>query len=311
MSRREDRSSDAKRHRSRFDREPSPKRSRRDDKLEPERPPTNTKLDKDRDGDQKHHRRLQDPLPLEAPLAHDSKVESRTVTKESENKTNGPQEGTKISSDPAKVPQSRSYFQHDDRGSAGHNGRSFVRRTEKEYGWWRHSKEQQNGGAEFKTVASDARRNHEKARDGRDDNHVWRHDGFFQMEANQKPPTRKRPSFREQKVSADPEKEKTDKTIADPMTKKRQEDHAVESGRRDERRPERSFARESNSRDGHGGGGSRYRGRESYTARQGYRPTGGGRVEKWKHDLYNEANRSPSPKNEEDQISKIEALLAS
>ncbi|CAA2999701.1 Hypothetical predicted protein [Olea europaea subsp. europaea] len=43
---------------------------------------------------------------------------------------------------------------------------------------------------------------------------------------------------------------------------------------------------------------------------QGYRPTGG-RVEKWKHDLYEESNRSPTPKNEEDQIAKIEALLAS
>ncbi|KAK6159200.1 hypothetical protein DH2020_006514 [Rehmannia glutinosa] len=266
MSRREDRSSDAKRHRSRFDREPSPKRSRRDDKLEPERPPTNTKLDKDRDGDQKHHRRLQDPLPLEAPLAHDSKVESRTVTKESENKTNGPQEGTKISSDPAKVPQSRSYFQVFSRKKRTYLEWSLIcllviSQTllpghlvfgsactmtvvvlgimeeasfgeQKEYGWWRHSKEQQNGGAEFKTVASDARRNHEKARDGRDDNHVWRHDGFFQMEANQNLlPVKK----------------------GLPLESK--------SGRRDERRPERSFARESNSRDGHGGGGSRYRGR--------------------------------------------------
>ncbi|KAI3445884.1 hypothetical protein Pfo_002549 [Paulownia fortunei] len=325
MSRREDRSSDPKRHRSRFDREPSPKRSRRDDKLEPERPPVDPKLDKDRDRDQKHGRRLQDPLPLEAALAHDSKVETRTMSKESENKTNRPQEGTKHSSDPTKVPQSRTYFQHDDRGRDGQNGRSFGRRTDKEHGWWRDSKEQQNGRAEVKTVASDAHRKDEKAKDNREeDNHVWRHDGFFEMEANPKPPMRKRPSFREQKIPADPEK--ADKIAANLVTLNLQ-DHAVESGRRDERRhasersdrPDRSFAREreltkaeawSGSSDRYGGASSRYRGKERFTARQGYRPTGG-RVDKWKHDLYDEANRSPSPKNEEDQISKIEALLAS
>eukprot|EP00249_Psilotum_nudum_P015542 c25383_g1_i1 orf=306-1370(+) len=33
-------------------------------------------------------------------------------------------------------------------------------------------------------------------------------------------------------------------------------------------------------------------------------------VEKWKHDMFDEANRSPTPKNEEDHIAKIEALLA-
>ncbi|KAK9116907.1 hypothetical protein Sjap_015854 [Stephania japonica] len=35
------------------------------------------------------------------------------------------------------------------------------------------------------------------------------------------------------------------------------------------------------------------------------------RAEKWKHDMFDEANRSPTPKNEDDQIAKIEALLAS
>eukprot|EP01018_Ginkgo_biloba_P002999 Gb_20212 [translate_table: standard] len=32
--------------------------------------------------------------------------------------------------------------------------------------------------------------------------------------------------------------------------------------------------------------------------------------EKWKHDLFDQANRSPTPKNEEDQIARIESLLA-
>jgi hypothetical protein len=33
--------------------------------------------------------------------------------------------------------------------------------------------------------------------------------------------------------------------------------------------------------------------------------------EKWKHDLFDDANKSPTTKNEEDQIAKIERLLAS
>lgn len=96
MSRREERSSESKRHRSRFDRDPSPKKSRRDGKPETERQPTEPDLDKDRpDRDHRHHRRLQDPLPLE----------SGNMSKESENGADG------LRVDPTKVPQSRSYFQ--------------------------------------------------------------------------------------------------------------------------------------------------------------------------------------------------------
>ncbi|KAG7014940.1 hypothetical protein SDJN02_22571, partial [Cucurbita argyrosperma subsp. argyrosperma] len=59
------------------------------------------------------------------------------------------------------------------------------------------------------------------------------------------------------------------------------------------------------------GGGGNYRGRDRFSERKGYRAGGSTRVEKRKHDLFHEANRSPTPKNEEDQISKVEALLAS
>ncbi|KAL0387081.1 UNVERIFIED_CONTAM: hypothetical protein Sradi_2589900 [Sesamum radiatum] len=370
MSRREDRSSESKRRRSRFDREPSPKRSRRDGKPETERSAAQEEPDKDRlDRDHKHRRRLQDPVPLEAPVSHDPKVESGTMGKESENKSEGHRGGRRHSSDPTKAPQSRSYFEHDDRGSAGRDGRSFSRRTEnvvwrficnldsekdenicamislkpkdyeifvktdflnpyssQERGWWRDPKEQQNDRAIDKTVPRATQQKDEKGKDSREDNHVWRHDGYFEMEANPKPPARKRPSFREQKIPADPEK--TNKASTAPGMPNNQ-DHTLESGRCDERehasrhsdKPERPFAgdRELNrahswrgnfsSRDRSGTNG-RYRGRDRFMPRQSYLPTGG-RVEKWKHDLYTEANRSPSPKNDEDQISKIEALLAS
>ena len=59
-----------------------------------------------------------------------------------------------------------------------------------------------------------------------------------------------------------------------------------------------------------GSGGTNYKERERFSGRQGYHP-GGTRAEKWKHDMFGEANRSPTTKNEEDQIAKVEALLAS
>ncbi|XP_073041437.1 uncharacterized protein [Primulina eburnea] len=112
MSRREDRSSDSKRHRSRFDREPSPKRSRRDGRPATERPHSNPELDKDQlSNDQKRHRRVQDALTLEAPLGRDAKVETGIVSKEPVEKANGNPEGSNHPIDPAKVPRSRTYFQ--------------------------------------------------------------------------------------------------------------------------------------------------------------------------------------------------------
>ncbi|EYU39066.1 hypothetical protein MIMGU_mgv1a012397mg [Erythranthe guttata] len=184
----------------------------------------------------------------------------------------------------------KKYSQHDDRGSVGQNGRSFSRRTDNERGWWRDSKQEQN----------------DRAINDREE-----------IKANPKPLMRKRPSFREQKTPADAEK------ATNPN-----QDHPAESGRRRNERvyssrhsdkPERSFAgeRELNkaqrvSSRSNFSSGDRYReGGDRFTARQGYNRPSGARVEKWKHDLYHEANRSPTPKNEEDQISKIEALLGS
>ncbi|XP_075501753.1 uncharacterized protein LOC142539895 isoform X2 [Primulina tabacum] len=331
MSRREDRRSDSKRHRSRFDREPSPKRSRRDGRPATERPHSNPDLDKDQlSSDHKHHRRLQDALTLEAPLGRDAKVETGMVSKESEEKANRNPEGSNHPIDPAKVPRSRTYFQHDDRGITRQDGRGFGRRTDNERGWWRDHKAQLNSRTENKTSSSDARRKDEKAMDNRENN-TWRHDGYFEMEANPKPPLRKRPSFSEQKITtADPEKADKSATAANPVLPN-PGDRAAKSDKREERvhysrysdKPERPLARERESskgevwrgnftsRDRHGSSGG-YRGKDQFTGRQGYLPPGdGGRVEKWKHDLYNETNRSPTPKNDEDQISKIEALLAS
>ena len=90
----------------------SPKRSRRDRKPETERVVSNTDVGDRADQDEKQRRRLQDALPLEASSAPDSsKIESGTVNKKSDRKSNGCHEGTKHSSDRTQVPRSRSYFQ--------------------------------------------------------------------------------------------------------------------------------------------------------------------------------------------------------
>lgn len=64
---------------------------------------------------------------------------------------------------------------------------------------------------------------------------------------------------------------------------------------------------------GFGGGGGDYRRRDRFEGRQEYQHPRGTttRGEKWTHDLFQDANRSPTRKDEEDQIAKVEALLAS
>lgn len=91
----------------------SPKRSRRDGKPAPERLPSSNDLDmkSQTDQDQKHHRRLQDGLPLETPLTTDSKVERGALSNDTDRKPNGQKEGAKLSSGPTEVPRSRSFFQ--------------------------------------------------------------------------------------------------------------------------------------------------------------------------------------------------------
>lgn len=193
-----------------------------------------------------------------------------------------------------------------------------------ERGWWRDSRVNHDGRTESKGATNDTWQ-----RDGRakgDEKGSWRHDGFFEMEADL-PPTRKRPAFREKKIEVDSE---TDK-VATETLKSSHPDRPLEgSGKKEERghggrrldRPEKPFLgdnppnrREAEragflSRERYGGGNGNYKGRDRFGERQGYRGSGT-RVEKWTHDLYQEANRSPTPKNEEDQIAKVEALLAS
>ncbi|KAF2320879.1 hypothetical protein GH714_031723 [Hevea brasiliensis] len=162
MSRRERdaRDSDSRRHRSGFDREPSPKRSRRDGKPETERVPSNTNLDVEdhADRDQKHRRRckmhyllrlLQHLIPSTMSVVMPRKLVETLVGEQLLSVNGGIQ---RIGNERA-MDKSSSY---------------------------------------------DSRQRDEKAQAKGGDN-VWRHDGFFKMEAEPAPPVRKRPAFREKK----------------------------------------------------------------------------------------------------------------
>ncbi|XP_061354476.1 uncharacterized protein LOC133299074 isoform X2 [Gastrolobium bilobum] len=307
MSRRD---SDSKRRHSRFDREPSPKRYR---KQERDRATTSAT---EENGDQRHHPKLRDSLPHEAPLAADhSKQQSGDLLKDTNKKPIDHHEAPKHAPDPT---------QHDERGSAGQAGRSSGQRKAGERGWWKDSKNQHNERA--KTSHGREMRD-EKSQAKPNDDTFQRRDGFSGRKDDSLPATRKRPAFREKKIPVD-------LGDADPAVKSGQIDHPPERNeRREERssnprqldRPEKQFAddRAPNKgearRDGfplrgrYGGNGDdgNYRGRDKFNGRQGYRPIKT-QTEKWKHDLYQEVNKDHIPqKNEDDQIAKLEALLAS
>ncbi|XP_055815971.1 uncharacterized protein LOC129885640 isoform X2 [Solanum dulcamara] len=324
-SRREGRDSDSKRQRSRFDQEPSPKRSRKHSRQEIERPPTTHNLDggNNSERDLKHHRRLQDAVPLDAPSVQDSKSE-RTARITSENVT-AKDDGIKESSDPNEGSRHRSSKHssnpsHDERGSAGQVDRSSRHKEATERGWWKDAKEPSN-----RATTNDKKMNDEKIKVSGKQNDVWRHDRYFEVKEDPKPPVKKR-SFREEKIPVDTEKVEK---AAIELVKPNPSHPEVDGGRKNERtdhmsrhpgRYGRPFTgvRDGNrgetwranfpSRDRYHGNGD-YRGRDRFNSRQGHNPSKV--VEKWKHDLYDEANKSPTLKNEEDQIAKIEALLDS
>lgn len=190
---------------------------------------------------------------------------------------------------------------------------------------WRDSKDDRNERATNKSTTYDAQRRDEKSQAKGDDDGAWRHDGFLKMEAELPPPVRKRPAFREKKIPV--ETENSNKSAVDPA-RPSHSDHPMSLSERREQRDrnprhlDRSDRPAAGDRgEAHRGGpparerfggssGGSYRGRERFSGRQSYRPSGT-RGEKWKHDLFDEANKSPTAKNEEDQIAKVEALLAS
>ncbi|KAF4382324.1 hypothetical protein G4B88_011276 [Cannabis sativa] len=356
MSRWEDRHSDSKRHRSRFDRDPSPKRSKRDGKPEPERLPSSNSLDikNNTEQDQKHRPSLQDGSPPKSLVPTDSKPEKGALSSDTDRKPNGKHEGTKLSAVPTDGPRPRSYFKvpspqicansigivvqpcalkwfhHDERGNAARVGRSSGRNTTSERGWWRDSRDQHNERTENKKSTNETRKRDDGAKG--DEKANWRHDRFSEVEADA-PHSRKRPSFREKKIQAD--FEQVDGAAPETAKLRYLNQPAKESRKEEQGHNTRYFDRNEKALVGDGAAHRREtQKRGGFPSRERYRGGGdddvnyrrrdgliGGRSEfrggsdghdnKWKHDLYQDANRSPTPKNEEDQIAKVEALLAS
>ncbi|CAL5377493.1 unnamed protein product [Camellia sinensis] len=305
------------------------KKSTRGGKPATERPSSNLNLDRSgySDRDPKHHQRLQDTLPLEVPPAASSKVEIGAGNKAFGKQTNGQRDGTKNSSNPTQVPRSQSYLQ----GCMcmSYSSKVSVVMPHKlveplvvdllPRGWWKDSKDQHIERATEKTSICDTKQRVEISQAKGVDNRVWHHNRFYEIEADRQPPARKRPSFREKKIPAD--FENADKAGAEPVRPSRPDQPSLGSERREEKgshncrysdKPKMSFL---GNREGNRGEAQRgsFPSRDRYSGGSTYRGRGpsGARIEKWKHDMFEEANRSPTPKNEDDPIAKVEALLAS
>ncbi|CAJ2630422.1 uncharacterized protein LOC123881935 isoform X3 [Trifolium pratense] len=214
------------------------------------------------------------------------------------------------------------YKQHDERDSTVQVGRSAGQR-------------ETDGKVNTQSKESNQRVETNQSRDQRDEKSLKKLDGNFQRresfsERKDDPtPVRKRPAFREKKITVDSGEANPAATVA---VKSSHTDYPPRNERKEERssnpnhldRPEKKIAedRAPNNREarrdgfssrvryGGNGGNSNYRGRDKFNGRQDYHPVKT-QTEKWKHDLYQEVNKGPTAKNEDDQIAKLEALLAS
>ncbi|CAD5185073.1 unnamed protein product, partial [Musa acuminata subsp. malaccensis] len=302
LSRREGRDCDGRRLSSRSEREkerePSPKRFRRHGKPASARTYSrNHDLDIDDNRERKHLGRFQDTLPYENSLAADSK--------------------------------------HDECGSAGHGGQSYVHIAAGNLNHLirvNHNLKEHNGSMVDKIEASDLQRKHDRSKACEDDDE-WRHDGYFELEAEESAP-RKRPAFSEKKMPAEDVpptrsefRNRHDRQtfgVSGRMEKENYFSHGDElerffhqAGDKHDSWGDRYHQRNETYRAGYQSrerhGSRDTRGRETFAGRYGEKNTyrqSGLQVERWRHDLFDEANRSPTPKNEEEQIAKVEALLA-
>lgn len=328
MSRRErdTRDSHGRRLHSRFDREPSPKKLKRDEK--PEVNLTHSSHRHRNVAETTVHelkqRTVQNDSPLEAP-PDSSALGLLNEKKGLERKGDKPLVAAQHSTDNREVPRLRSFYQHDDRSSTGQGGRNLSRRPIDHRRWNDRARDETNE----QPKKDDRPQSHADEKMG-----VWRHDRFYEIESGP-PPARKRPAFREKKLTSEPEtvvaatgtdKTKFLTTREQPglATAKREErggfyPRLLDNPDRRERKVDGFYHRGETqrnidvdqSRERNGG----MRGRnDRFNIRHGERELnriGSFDMEKWKHDLFDETNQSPPPKNEEEQIAKIEALLAS
>uniref|UniRef100_A0A0A9EV16 Btz domain-containing protein n=1 Tax=Arundo donax TaxID=35708 RepID=A0A0A9EV16_ARUDO len=247
--------------------------------------------------------------------------------------------GTKRLSGSREAWRPQSFFQHDERGNAGQGGRHYDRQAS-DYGRHRDQKERLVDRDKQKVDGHSLQGKVESAQEQIDGDSTWKHDRFLQLD-EEAPVAKRRPPFQEMKISE--HKSADAPTVTEPDSRSRKPDQpGPTSAMREERRnyhtrgfgnhrpfirpDDRSFRRgfpdhrsdgQRNRYDSRGrfagrGGMDRDRFNNQYGGRSNntYQATGDQEEEKWKHDLYDRTSRSPPPKTEQEQIAKVEALLA-
>jgi hypothetical protein len=174
----------------------------------------------------------------------------------------------------------------------------------------------------------------EKVEQGQPQNDVdstWKHDGFFKLE-EEAPVAKRRPGFKERGMplegqgsavtEPDARSRKPDQRgLTSGMGEERRNYHSREFARPDDRGARWGFSdyRSAGQRNGYDSRGRGFAGRGGrgrdrfdyqYGGRNNMHEAAGEQTEKWKHDLYDQKDDTPAPMTEEEQIAKVEALLA-
>ncbi|KAJ4820129.1 hypothetical protein LUZ62_032695 [Rhynchospora pubera] len=325
MDRTDDRDSHFRRRHSRRERTPSPKRLRRDRESERERDERRHRdlgrFDKNNSRETERSREVKS---AEVKGSIDGLKDS------SGTKDNGPSDVDRLNSDPKEFARSKIYLQHDDRGSSGQVVQIHIRHDADKT----RSNLKEHRSGEKSNVKTEIEMKHtskKKADSG------WDHDRFVQPDLDLLS-EKKRPVEPELGLKT-PNAEHKSSDFAN-IDKKKNDTRDDRFSRRDDRvvsrenlprswRVDRFTRREGGFNRGNGTGNGngvqrndfrdRFRGRGPPRGRDRYngprlrdghqqQQTSGAQTDKWKHDKYEEANQSLN--NEEDQIAKVEALLA-
>ncbi|XP_047083737.1 pre-mRNA-splicing factor 38B [Lolium rigidum] len=234
--------------------------------------------------------------------------------------------GTKRFSETREAWQPRSsFFQHDERDSAGHGGRRYGRQ---DYGrHWGHN-EHLDDRDKHKSEGHGLQEKVEQAQPQNDVDSTWKHDGFFKLE-EEAPAAKRRPGFKERGMPleeqgsavTEPDARSRKPGLTSGMGEERRNYHSREFVRPDDRGARRGFSdyRSAGQRNGYDSRGRGFAGRGGrgrdrfeyqYGGRNNMHEAAGEQTEKWKHDLYDQKDNTPAPMTEEEQIAKVEALLA-
>ncbi|KAF7050168.1 hypothetical protein CFC21_058565, partial [Triticum aestivum] len=239
--------------------------------------------------------------------------------------------GTKRFSETREAWRPRSsFFQHDERERAGQGGRRYGRQ---DYGRQRDQNEHLDDRDRHKYEGHGLQEKFGQPQQHSDVDSTWKHDGFFKLQEDA-PVAKRRSGFKEMRMPL--EGQESAPAVTEPNSRSRIPDqpgwtsgmgeerrnyHSREFIRPDDRDTRRGFSdyRSAGQRNGYdprgrfaGRGG---RGRDRFDCQYGGRSNmhedaGDHQTEKWKHDLYDETNSTPAPMTEEEQIAKVEALLA-